>query len=188
MARYEQEDDRVKQFEELSLRHMNGLYNLALHLTRRSSDAEDLVQETYLNGFEGFDKFRPGTNFKAWIFTILKNTFINQYYKNKSRTHVDLESVEPILGTSPADDALNARIDTSGDVFRTALSGISDCARTMLVLAYVEGFTYREIAQIMDCPLGTVMSRLYRARRYLRDQLLGTPTASGLPREAAEAA
>ena len=167
----QQKDDKLERFEGLSLHHMNGLYSVALHLTRRSSDAEDLVQETYLRAFEHFDQFRPGTNFRAWIFRILRNAFVNHYHKNKLRIHVNLDSVEPTLGTRREDDALNARIDTSGDAFRAALSHLPHDYRIMLLLAYVEGFTYQEIAQVMGCPIGTVMSRLFRARRRLRDEL-----------------
>ncbi len=166
-------DDKLERFEGLSLHHINGLYSLALHLTRCSADAEDLVQETYLRAYEHFDQFRPGTNFRAWIFRILRNAFVNHYHKNKLRNHVALDSIEPTLGTRREDDALNARIDTSGDAFRTALSHLPHNYRMMLLLAYVEGFTYREIAQVMGCPIGTVMSRLSRARRQLRDELQG---------------
>ena len=169
----QQKDDKLERFEGLSLHHMNGLYSVALHLTRRSSDAEDLVQETYLRAFEHFDQFRPGTNFRAWIFRILRNAFVNHYDKNKLRIHVALDSIEPTLGTRREDDALNARIDTSGDAFRAALSHLPHNYRIMLLLAYVEGFTYQEIAQVMGCPIGTVMSRLSRTRRQLRDELQG---------------
>ena len=168
-----QKDDKLERFEGLSLHEMNGLYSLALHLTRRSADAEDLVQETYLRAFEHFDQFQPGTNFRAWIFRILRNAFVDHYHKNKLRIHVALDSIEPTLGTRREDDALNARIDTSGDAFRAALSHLPHNYRMMLLLAYVEGFTYREIAQVMGCPIGTVMSRLSRARRQLRDELQG---------------
>ncbi len=190
MACSQQKDDKLERFEGLSVQHMNGLYNLALNLTRLPADAEDLVQETYLRAFEHFDRFQPGTNFRAWIFRILRNAFVNHYHKNKRWIHVDLDSLEPTLGTGLEDDALNARIDTRGDAFRSALNKLSHNARTMLFLAYVEGFTYQEIAQIMGCPIGTVMSRLFRARRQLHDELQGTfrvpapksPRCVGTPR------
>ena len=108
------------------------------------------------------------------MFKILRNAFVNHYHRNKPGIHVDLEAVEHTLGTRQEDDALNARIDTSGDAFRSAMDNLSHNARTMLILAYVEGFTYKEIAQVMACPIGTVMSRLCRARRRLRGKLRGT--------------
>ena len=161
-------------FEQLVFEHLDGLYNVALHWTHNPADAEDLVQETCLRAYSHFGQFQPGSNFKAWIFTILRNTAINQHRKTKTAgTSVDFDAVEPALVTARPKPALSDPTSfTSGDL-NAALNRLPDEYRLAIVLYYVEGFTYAEIAEIMGCPIGTVMSRLCRARRKLRADLEG---------------
>ena len=174
------EDQRQKQaFEEIAFEHMDSLYSTALRYTHNTQEAEDLVQDTYLRAYRFFDKFEQGTNFKAWIFKILTNTFINRYRK-KVRTpqQVQLEKVEYGLEdkNSDADKDVGEWDDFDKDKYKelfddeitSALSQLSDEFRMVVLLADVEGFSYKEIAEIIDRPSGTVMSRLFRGRRMLQ--------------------
>ena len=164
-------------FEEIAFEHMDSLYSTALRMTRNAAEAEDLVQDTYLRAYRFFDKFEPGTNFKAWIFKILTNTFINKYRK-KARTpqQVHFEKVE--FGIENEDEYQNPQ-DWGGfdekkyeelfdDDIKSALLQLSDEFRMVILLADVEGFSYKEIADIIERPIGTVMSRLFRGRRMLQ--------------------
>jgi RNA polymerase sigma-70 factor, ECF subfamily len=164
-------------FEEIAFEHMNSLYSTALRMTRNAMEAEDLVQDTYLRAFRFFDKFETGTNFKAWIFKILTNTFINKYRK-KARTpqSVQLDKVE--FGLADKDDQPSP-LEWGGydeeqyqelfdDDIKAALSQLSEEFRMVILLADVEGFSYKEIAEMVDRPIGTVMSRLFRGRRILQ--------------------
>jgi len=156
---------------------MDSLYSTALRLTRNTEEAEDLVQETYLRAFRFFDKFEEGTNFKAWIFKILTNTFINRYRK-KVRTpqKVQLEKVEYALENDKDGEELQTwtGYDESNyaemfdDDIKSALSQLSGEFRMIVLLADVEGFSYKEIADMIDRPIGTVMSRLFRGRKMLQ--------------------
>lgn len=174
------ESQREKQaFEQIAFEHMDSLYSTALRYTHNTQEAEDLVQDTYLRAYRFFDKFQQGTNFKAWIFKILTNTFINRYRK-KVRTpqKVQLEKVEYGLEdkNSDADEDVGEWDDFDKDKYKelfddeitSALSQLSDEFRIVVLLADVEGFSYKEIAQIIDRPSGTVMSRLFRGRRMLQ--------------------
>ncbi|MDZ7721591.1 MAG: sigma-70 family RNA polymerase sigma factor [candidate division KSB1 bacterium] len=174
------ESQRQKQaFEEIAFEHMDSLYSTALRYTHNTQEAEDLVQDTYLRAYRFFDKFEKGTNFKAWIFKILTNTFINRYRK-KVRTpqQVQLEKVEYGLEdkNSDADEDVGEWDDFDKDKYKelfddeitSALSQLSDDFRMVVLLADVEGFSYKEIAEIIDRPSGTVMSRLFRGRRMLQ--------------------
>ncbi len=164
-------------FEEIAFEHMNSLYSTALRMTRNAMEAEDLVQDTYLRAFRFFDKFEAGTNFKAWIFKILTNTFINKYRK-KVRTpqSVQLDKVE--FGLAEEEEQ-HPTPEWSGydeeqyqeffdDDVKAALSQLSEEFRMVIILADVEGFSYKEIAEMVDRPIGTVMSRLFRGRRILQ--------------------
>lgn len=171
---------KKKEFQELAFEHMDSLYNTAFRMTRNELDAEDLVQDVYVRAFRFFHKFKKGTNFKAWIFKILTNTFINQYRK-KSReplqiafdkvkyndTQNDKEELSHLIENS---DELSID-DLFDDEIKSALDQLPDEFRMVVILADVEGFSYKEIAQIVDCPIGTVMSRLSRGRRQLQNYL-----------------
>ena len=159
----------------------DALFGTALRLTRNRQDAEDLLQETYLRAFAGYDGFREGTNLKAWLFRILKNGFINRYRSRKAGPReVDLEGGgEPLetalasaLPTAPTpEDELLART-LDGDVAR-AMARLPEDFRLVVELVDLQDFSYREAAEILEIPMGTVMSRLYRGRRLLEEALLG---------------
>src|SRR6476646_5715560 len=153
--------------------YMDALYSAALRMTRNPSDAEDLVQETYLRAYRGFGGFQEGTNLKAWLYKILTNTFINTYRAKKRRPdEVDLDDSEDFflyrrLGGLEAVTA--ERIPEA--VVKEALEALPEQFRMAVLLADVEGFSYKEIAEIMDVPIGTVMSRLHRGRKALQKRL-----------------
>ncbi|MCU7496015.1 MAG: sigma-70 family RNA polymerase sigma factor [Ignavibacteria bacterium] len=169
-------DDRQKyiDFEREALPHMNALYNFALRMTGSSDDADDLVQETLLKAFRFFDKFEKGTNCKAWLFRILKNSYINDYRKHsKEPSKVDYEDIEnfyenikssDVKSDHLVEDVYNNLLD---DDISSAISSLPEDFRTVIILSDIEGFTYEEIADFVDCPIGTVRSRLHRARKML---------------------
>ncbi|HLG67784.1 MAG TPA: sigma-70 family RNA polymerase sigma factor [Acidimicrobiales bacterium] len=170
------------QFAELAMEYMPALYSAALRMTRNVADAEDLVQETYLKAYRSFGTFTEGTNLKAWLYRILTNTYINIYRAARRRPEVtDVEDVEDLylyrrlaednggaLSRSAEDEALERFTDE--DV-KAALESLPDAFRIAVLLADVEGFSYREIAEITDVPIGTVMSRIHRGRRALQKAL-----------------
>lgn len=165
-------------FEREALPHMDALYNFALRMTSDPDDADDLVQETYLKAYRFFDKFEKGTNCKAWLFRILKNSFINMYRRNaKQPAKVDYDEVEEyyhlIRDASADPNDLQERLFSNlldDDVTR-ALDALPEEFRTVVILCDIEGFTYEEIAEFVECPIGTVRSRLHRGRKLLRAQL-----------------
>jgi len=168
-----------KEFEELAFTYMDSIYSTALRLTRNTADAEDLVQDTYLRAFRFFNSFQPGTNFKAWIFKILTNTFIN-HYRKKSRTpqQVQFDKVEFMVKNEDVPETPEwTGFDEAkyGELFDDsvlgALTKLSDDFRMVVLLADVERFSYKDIARIIDKPIGTVMSRLFRGRRILQRTL-----------------
>jgi RNA polymerase sigma-70 factor (ECF subfamily) len=167
-------------FETEALSYMDQLYAAALRLTRNSADAEDLVQETYAKAFKAQDKFTMGTNLKAWLYRIQTNAFINTYRKKQREPkRTDADTVEDWQLAAAAEhqssglaSAEQQALDSLGDTeVRRALSELSDDFRMAVYLSDVEGFAYKEIAEIMDTPVGTVMSRLHRGRRMLREKL-----------------
>jgi RNA polymerase sigma-70 factor (ECF subfamily) len=169
-------------FAELAMPYMSALYSAALRMTRNPQDAEDLVQETYLRAYRGFGGFQEGTNLKAWLYRILTNTFINTYRAKQRRPHeVDLDDTEDFflfrrLGgleaaaaqRSPESEVLENIPD---EMVKAALEALPEQFRMAVLLADVEGFSYKEIAEIMDVPIGTVMSRLHRGRKALQKEL-----------------
>jgi RNA polymerase sigma-70 factor, ECF subfamily len=182
-------------FAELAMEYMPALYSAALRMTRSSADAEDLVQETYLKAYRGFEGFTEGTNLKAWLYRILTNTYINSYRAARRRPEItDVEDVEDLylyhrlqaegaeLGRSAEDEALERITD---DDVKEAIESLPDAFRIAVLLADVEGFSYKEIAEITDVPIGTVMSRLHRGRRALQKALASFAEARGLVGSAA---
>lgn len=165
-------------FEREAVPHMNAVYNFALRMTGDEDDANDLVQETYLKAFRFFDKFEKGTNCKAWLFRILKNSYINDYRKAvKEPNKVDYEDVQnfyenikpnEIDSRHYEQDAFSNLLD---DEITNVLSALPEDFRTAIILSDIEGFTYEEIADFVDIPVGTVRSRLHRARKMLYAQL-----------------
>lgn len=173
-------EERRKQFEALAFPHMDALYSTALRMARNALDAEDLVQDVYLRAYRFFDKFEQGTNFKAWIFKILTNTFINRYrQKVREPQHTEFEKVEYFytVAEKERDDKYETRYDEKryadlfGDEINTALGKLSYDFRAVVILCDIEGFSYKEIAAIIGTPIGTVMSRLSRARQQLQKYL-----------------
>jgi len=180
-----------ERFAELAMPYMSSLYSAALRMTRNPSDAEDLVQETYLRAYRAFETFRDGTNLKAWLYRILTNTFINQYRAAKRRPErADLDDVEDLYlyrrlagngaslgGPTPENEVLDRIPD---DAVKEALESLPEQFRMAVLLADVEGFSYKEIAEIVDVPIGTVMSRLHRGRKLLQKRLWDFAQARGL--------
>ena len=168
-------------FEDTAMPFVDALYNTAYRMTRNSQDAEDLVQETYLKAYRYYDKFTEGTNLKAWLFRILKNTFINNYRKRQSQppqsAFDDIEDAfENQIRVEPGKRIPNPEEDILKDVLdedvQRALDELPEDYRMVVLLADLEGFSYQEISEILEVPPGTVMSRLYRARRRLEEQML----------------
>lgn len=168
-----QGNQAVAQFEELAMPIVNSAYNLARWLARNDNDAEDLVQETYLKAFRSFASFQPGTNFRAWIFKILRNTFLNSCPVRERRLMVGLESEEQVLpafATFTTPESL--LIDSSSiAAIRGAIEELPAIYREVILMCDVEDASYREIAEILSIPIGTVMSRLARARKMVREAL-----------------
>jgi RNA polymerase sigma-70 factor (ECF subfamily) len=189
-------DNTNLDFEVEALSYMDQLYAAALRMTRNSADAEDLVQETYAKAFAAQDKFTPGTNLKAWLYRIQTNAFINSYRKKQREPkRTDADTVEDWQLASAAQhqsaglaSAEETALDALGDnEIRDALAQLSDDFRMAVYLSDVEGFAYKEIAEIMDTPVGTVMSRLHRGRRMLREKLRDYAAEQGIRDYRAEA-
>ena len=176
-------------FEEQAMEHIDKLYAHAMRKTGNRVDANDLVQETYLKAFAAFDQFQQGTNIKAWLHRILENTYINQYRKLQNQPYYSpLEELEDWqLGDAESRTATSSRsaeaeaIDhLPASAVKDALQSIPEDFRAAVYLVDVEGFSYQEVADIMDTPTGTVMSRLHRGRKLLREQLADYAREQGI--------
>jgi RNA polymerase sigma-70 factor (ECF subfamily) len=178
-------------FSDQAMEYMSSLYTAALRMTRNPADAEDLVQETYLKAYRAFARFEQGTNLKAWLYRILTNTFINSYRSKKRRPEqTELDEVEDLYlyrrlggleavtaGRSAEEEVLDHFTDT--DV-KAAVDALPEQFRIAVLLADVEGFSYKEIAEITDVPIGTVMSRIHRGRKALQKALVDRGRTRGL--------
>jgi len=177
VARYS-ESERYVVFNAEFIPHIDSMYNFAFRLTNDEDDANDLVQDTYMKAFRFINSFQQGTNAKAWLFRILKNSFINDYRKkSKQPAKVDYQEVETTYNSesTDAESTTDLRTETVqdmiGDEVATALNSLPVDFRTVIILCDIEGFTYEEMAKILDIPIGTVRSRLHRARNLLKEKL-----------------
>ncbi|MFC1715976.1 sigma-70 family RNA polymerase sigma factor [Candidatus Poribacteria bacterium] len=165
---------KTNRFQEEALPHMDSVYRCALYMTKNESDAKDLVQETYFRAYKFFSNFREGTDCKAWLITILRNTFINTIHRERKHPQMIYlsEINEHEIGLSgdadPEDTIFGNLFD---DDVAAAMDSLPVKYRTAVLLADIEGFSYREIADRVNCPIGTVMSRLGRGRRLLKKRL-----------------
>jgi RNA polymerase sigma-70 factor (ECF subfamily) len=171
------EDQPLAGFEELAMPLFDSLYNFARWIARDSDDAEDLVQETYLKALRGFASFQPGTNFRAWIFQILRNTFLSSRTNHERRMTAELDSEEdgpePAVDTETPETILMNRCNFQ--LVQRAIDDLPVHYRGPFLLCEVEEMSYREIAEVLSIPIGTVMSRLARAWRVVRESLGSTP-------------
>jgi RNA polymerase sigma-70 factor (ECF subfamily) len=171
--------ERTKRFERDALQYMNQLYAAAMRYTKNPEDAQDLVQDTYIKAYNSFHHFEPGTNLKAWLYRVLTTTFINTYRKDQRRPQTsdsELEDWQIAEASSHTSDQGKSTEDVvlenlpDSDI-KNALAEIPEEFRMAVYLADVEGFSYKEIAEIVGVPAGTVMSRLHRGRKQLREKL-----------------
>ena len=172
------EKDKLNIFNQEFMPHINSMYNFAYRLTLDADDAKDLLQDTYLKAFRFIDSFQQGTNAKAWLFRILKNSFINDYRKkSKEPSKVDYQEVETFYNSEDVDRQITPDLrvealqDMIGDEISIALNSLEVDFRTVIILCDLEGFKYEEMAKILDIPIGTVRSRLHRARNLLKEKL-----------------
>ncbi|AEL26302.1 sigma-70 family RNA polymerase sigma factor [Cyclobacterium sp. 1_MG-2023] len=170
--------DKNNIFDHEFMPHIDSMYNFAYRLTFDEDDAKDLVQDTYLKAYRFINSFEKGTNAKAWLFRILKNSFINEYRKkSKQPAKVDYQEVETYYNSENVDYSMTSDLrvdavkDMLGDEISNALNSLAVDFRTVIILCDLEGFTYEEMAKILDIPIGTVRSRLHRARNLLKDKL-----------------
>jgi RNA polymerase sigma-70 factor (ECF subfamily) len=180
--------ERQERFEEQALPYLDRLYGAALRYTRNPADAEDLVQETFAKAYDKFHQFEPGTNLRAWLYRILTNTYINQYRKQQRRPdEYPQEEIDDFslydwlggVGESAEREVLDA---ITADEVKQALADLPEQFRMAVYLADVEGLAYKEIAEAMDTPVGTVMSRLHRGRKQLQKALAEYARKRGIAR------
>ena len=164
-----------------AVEHLDALFGYAMTLTRDKSEAEDLVQETYLRAVRSFWQFEPDSNLKGWLFVIMRNAWLNQVrHKQSGPRFVDIENAEKVGDNGEVAPAANPHVVYLRNLERRqiheAIENLPDTFREVIVLRDIEGFSYQEIARVLDCPAGTVMSRLGRAREKLRQSLSGWKT------------
>jgi RNA polymerase sigma-70 factor (ECF subfamily) len=171
-------NEKVEIFELEFLPHIHSIYNFAYRITFDEDDAKDLVQETYLKSFRFIDSFEKGTNAKAWLFRILKNSFINEFRKkNKEPVKIDYQEVEAFYNSDEVNHMITSNLQVEaikemiGDEVSIALNSLEVDFRTVIILCDIEGFSYEEMALILDVPIGTIRSRLHRARNLLKEKL-----------------
>lgn len=177
--------DRRREFEEVALPHLPSLFHFALKLTRSAADAEDLVQEAMLRAFRRFDLYEAGTNIKAWLFRIVRNTWINRYRASRARPRevsfedsgAGDEAAPGLRPPTPEEAVLDGVV--AEDVSR-AIDALPEAYRSVVVLVLLEELSYREVAEALSVPIGTVMSRLHRGRRLLQEALRETAERSGI--------
>jgi RNA polymerase sigma-70 factor (ECF subfamily) len=193
-ARRELTDDDRRRFQQEALPLLDSLYAGALRMTRNPADAEDLVQETMLRAYRSFDRFEPGTNLKAWLFRILTNAYINVYRKRQREPqkvsqedvedfdlYQELKDHDPQFSETPESIVLGNLVDSD---ITDAIDDLPEQFRLAVVLSDIEGFTYAEMAEIMDVPMGTVMSRLHRGRKALQKRLVDLARDRGIVKSA----
>jgi RNA polymerase sigma-70 factor, ECF subfamily len=176
-------------FADEAMQYAPQLYSAALRMTRKPADAEDLVQETYLRGYRSYATFEEGTNLRAWLFRILTNNYINSYRAKQRRpVETDIDDIEDLYlyrRVRTLDESTRSAEDTLFDLFtddevKRALEELPENFRVPVLLADVEGFAYKEIAEMLDIPVGTVMSRLHRGRKSMQKKLMDFAVARGL--------
>lgn len=176
-------------FEREAMPHLDALHAYALHLCRDASDAEDLVQETYIKALNNFSSYQEGTNCRAWLFRILTNTFFNLRRSRKRHNPIETDAspdVEMAMADAHQDQGIYRPIDAQlldnvvSQHVTEALDSLPPEFRTVLLLADLHDFSYKEIADVVECPVGTVMSRLYRARKAMQKQLLDHAVREGI--------
>lgn len=190
MLRWIRDVGQVSEFEDVALVHLDLLYRAALRLTRNRAEAEDLVQETWLRALRHFDQFDPGSNCRAWLLTILRNAFLNRLRREgREILESDMAAIE--AGAARPEETSVAYSSPEENFLQTVLHGDVDRAlktlplpfRFVVTLADLEGLTYKEVAQVLGCPIGTVMSRLSRARQLLRKELVTLAREHGYSEE-----
>jgi len=172
------ERQKYRIFETEFLPHIDAMYNFAYRITYDEDTAKDLLQETYYKAFRFIESFHEGTNAKAWLFRILKNSFINEFRKkNKEPSMIDYQDVETYYNSDDVNEVITSDLrvevlqDMIGDEVSNALNALAVDFRIVIILCDLEGFTYEEMSKILDIPIGTVRSRLHRARNLLREKL-----------------
>lgn len=193
----ESNDERKARFEREAMQYIDQLYAAALRMARNQADAQDLVQEAYTKAFSAFHQYKPGTNLKAWLYRILTNTYINLYRKRQREPHqANTDSVEDwqlVQASAHTSSGLKSAESEALDHLpdsdvKNALQSLPEDFRMAVYYSDVEGFAYKEIAEILDIPIGTVMSRLHRGRRMLREQLAEYASELGFSTEKAKSA
>ncbi|MDI6400501.1 sigma-70 family RNA polymerase sigma factor [Balneolaceae bacterium ANBcel3] len=181
-----EEIQKQNDFDEEILPHLDALYGFARKLTSSEADAEDLVQDTIVKAYRFFNSYEKGTNAKGWLFRIMKNSYINLYRKvSKQPAKVDYDEIEPFYESIRSEQSNTTDMESTmfgsmmGDEITEALTRIPEDFRTVVLLCDVEGFSYEEIANMLDVPIGTIRSRLHRGRNLLKDMLADFATQRG---------
>ncbi len=187
MAKQHDTSRRRQEFEAIALQYFDAVFSYAMTLARHVDDAEDLTQETFFKAYRAFHQFQAGTNMKAWLLTIVRNTYINRYRQVLNRpTHVDVDYIAPVYAAPALDADWEVRKSIEEwlqyevhDEVKAALEQLPEIYREAVFLSDVASYSYQEIADIVGCPVGTVMSRLHRGRQLLRTHLAGFVQAHG---------